>query len=78
MQGCKHVSFSQRRFVGFRKHFEFDSKRLLIANKVKVKILALKPNHLIKNTYDTTENRHSMPRSYFSNGPLLCCVNPDD
>jgi hypothetical protein len=42
LEGCKFANFSQRRFIGFRKHFEFDTKRILIANKKKLVVLGLK------------------------------------
>lgn len=34
------LDFSQRRKVGFRGAFEFDTKRILIANESHIKILA--------------------------------------
>ena len=36
----KFVSFSQRRFLGFRNRFEFDKKRILICSDNKLSIVA--------------------------------------
>jgi len=35
----RFLGFSQRRYVGFRKHFEFDKKRILLASEHSLKIL---------------------------------------
>lgn len=35
----KFVSFSQRRFIGFRKRYEFDKKRLLLASNDELTIV---------------------------------------
>lgn len=34
-----HVSFSQRRYIGFRNRFEFDKKRLLVASQNEISIV---------------------------------------
>jgi hypothetical protein len=35
----KFLSYSQRRFVGFRNRFEFDKKRILIASRNELTIV---------------------------------------
>ena len=38
------LSFSQRKFVGFRKQIEFDQKRILLASKDRITILGIHPH----------------------------------
>ena len=39
----KFIDFSQRRRVGFRGAFEFDSKHIMLANEAEIRILAYMP-----------------------------------
>ena len=79
MQNCTHSSFSQRRFLGFRNHFEFDSKRLLIANKTKVKVLSITQTPTNGKTKVKTNSKgqgnQTGANSLFNQGGLLCCNN---
>ena len=37
------ISFSQRKYIGFRGNFEFDQKRLLVASGNNITLLGLHP-----------------------------------
>lgn len=43
MKSIKFMGFSQRRRVGFRGAFEFDSKHIMIASESEIRILAYMP-----------------------------------
>jgi hypothetical protein len=40
----KFLSFSQKRYVGFRKQFEFKNRRILVANETQIKIIGYSVN----------------------------------
>ena len=40
LQNVQFLSFSQRRFVGFRQLYEFDHKRVIVANQNSVTVLS--------------------------------------
>ena len=48
IEDVKFLSFSQRRFRGFRNFYEFEQKRILIANENRIQILAYHPNDISK------------------------------
>ena len=37
------MSFSQRKFLGFRSHYEFDQKRILLASGNRITLLGIHP-----------------------------------
>ena len=39
----EYMSFSQRKFIGFRSRFEFDQKRILLASKKRITLLGYHP-----------------------------------
>ena len=79
LTNCRFSSFSQRRFVGFRRHFEFDRKRFLVANKVKVQILAIRPHDLNSKKEEQSNGSNAENRNtyFMGQGSLLCCNNCD-
>ena len=40
LQDCRFLSFSQKRFVGFRDLYEFEKKRVLVASENQIRVLA--------------------------------------
>ena len=38
-----YLSFSQRKFIGFRQRFEFDNKRILLASQNRITLLGYHP-----------------------------------
>jgi len=45
IEDSKYISFSQRRFHGFREQYEFDQKRVLVGNEQQLKVMAIKTNY---------------------------------
>lgn len=43
IKDCRFISFSQKRFVGFRDLYEFEKKRVLVASENQIKVLAYQP-----------------------------------
>ncbi|CDW74843.1 UNKNOWN [Stylonychia lemnae] len=79
LSDCKFSSFSQKRFIGFRKHFEFDAKRLVIANQFRIKVLSIKQTNM-KNQFKKSNDKNSTyKQSYLSQGgALFCCQNNEN
>ena len=48
IDNVKFLSFSQKRFTGFRNFYEFEQKRVLVANERQIKILSYHPNDIAK------------------------------
>jgi len=48
MDNIRHISFSQKRFTGFRNLFEFEKKRILLASANQVRILSYHPIDISK------------------------------
>ena len=48
MDNIRYLSFSQKRFTGFRNFYEFEQKRVLLANETDIKILAYHPTDIAK------------------------------
>ena len=48
MDNVRFVSFSQKRFTGFRNFYEFEQKRILVANDYQLKILSYHPADIAK------------------------------
>lgn len=40
---ASYLSFSQRKFIGFRQRFEFDQKRILLASQNRITLLGYHP-----------------------------------
>ncbi len=66
MRSSEFLSFSQRRYLGFRKHFEFDSKRLLIANGETIKVFQIVSGFHSKSD---SSPKHSQTPSYHTSNP---------
>ena len=85
MENIRFLSFSQKRFTGFRNFYEFEQKRVLLANESDIKILAYHPTDIAKGVRLTRTGYESMGdgRNYNSmglpdpteqsSGMLLCC-----
>lgn len=85
MDSVSHLSFSQKRFTGFRNFYEFEQKRVLLANEKTIKILAYHPIDIAKGVkltcgqlYDGMDGRgynsQCLPDpTEQSNAMLLCC-----
>ena len=48
VDNVRFLSFSQKRFTGFRNFYEFEQKRVLVANENQLKILAYHPTDIAK------------------------------
>ena len=48
MDNVKFLSFSQKRFTGFRNFYEFEQKRILVANDTQLKILSYQSTDISK------------------------------
>eukprot|EP00347_Sterkiella_histriomuscorum_P002141 403369315 len=64
-----------RRYTGFRKHFEFDNKRVLLANKIKVSIVNILQSAVPKKREKRFDKRSSL---ITSNSAVFCCLQMDD
>ena len=75
------LSFSQKRFTGFRNFYEFEQKRILVANDRCLKILAYHPTDIGKGIRlsqpENGKNNNAQwlpdPTEQSSGGMLLCC-----
>ena len=67
MEDIKFLSFSQKRFTGFRNFYEFEQKRVLIANNNRIKVLAYHHTDIAKGVRLTrledprSSNSHCLP-----------------
>ena len=86
MEDIRFLSFSQKRFTGFRNFYEFEQKRVLLANETKIKILAYHPTDIARGVRLTrgqmldgsgdgrNYNSQCLPDpTEQSNAILLCC-----
>ena len=48
MDNVNFLSFSQKRFTGFRNFYEFEQKRILVANDRQLKILSYQSTDIAK------------------------------
>ena len=81
MENIRFLSFSQKRFTGFRNFYEFEQKRVLLANDKQIKILAYHPSDISKGVRLARPedskvgnwNHLPDPSEQSSNAMLLCC-----
>ena len=86
MENIRFLSFSQKRFTGFRNFYEFEQKRVLLANETKIQILAYHPTDIARGVRLTrgqlldgvgngqNYNSQCLPDpTEQSTGMLLCC-----
>lgn len=75
----KTLSFSQKRFNGFRNFYEFEQKRILLANENKIKILSYQTTDIARGTRFGRSDEVRGPNSAHLPDPdeqtsaFLCC-----
>lgn len=75
IENVQFLNFSQKRYTGFRNVYEFEQKRVLVANDHQLKILSYHPNDLAKGVR-LTRNEDGM-RGQSNNG-YLCLPDPTE
>ena len=79
LPGSRQISFSQKRFTGFRNFYEFEQKRVLVANQKQLKVLAYHPRdmakgvRLITRQEDARNGQGCLPDPTEQNSALFCC-----